>query len=217
MTDQVATVSVVTVGQFNPAIAQPAWLASEGLITKAEAESAKVEVIHPEVSDFTISFSEGAILRMQVLRERLHVSTEDARLFEMTRDLSIGMLRLLRHTPVFKLGINFDCHVGMQSEAARNALGKQLAPPGAWSGILEDAALLSLTMTSPRPDEDAGHLVVKVEPSVRVPFGVVVAVNDHFDVAATDGHGTEKVVALLQSKWDASLKRSREIVARVTK
>lgn len=216
MGEQLAMVSVVTVGKFNPSIAQPAWLASEGLITKAEAEAAQIEVIHPEVADFTVPFSEGALLRVQVLRERLHISTEDARLYETTRDLSIGILTLLRHTPVTKLGLNFDCHVSMASDEVRNALGQRLAPPTPWDGIVEKAAMLSLSMKSPRPDGREGHIVVKVEPSVRVPSGVLVAVNDHLDITAPDGHGAEKVVDVLKTGWDVSIKRSREIVAKVT-
>jgi hypothetical protein len=217
MGEQLATVSVVTVGKFNPSIAHPAWLASEGLVTKAEAEAAQVEVIHPEVADFTVAYSEGALLRVQVLRERLHISTEDARLYETTRDLSIGILTLLRHTPVTKLGLNFDCHVSMASDEARNALGQRLAPPTPWDGIIEKAAMLSLLMKSPRPDGREGHIVIKVEPSGRVPSGVLVAINDHMDITAPDGYGAEKVVDILKTNWDVSMKRSREIVAKVTK
>jgi hypothetical protein len=76
--------------------------------------------------------------------------------------------------------------------------------------------MLSLSMKSPRPDGREGHIVVKVEPSVRVPSGVLVAVNDHMDIAAPDGHGAEKVVDVLKTGWDVSIKRSREIVAKVT-
>ena len=214
--EQVAVVSVVTVGKFNPSIAQPLWLASEGLITKAEAEGAKIEVIHPEVTEFSVPFSEGAILRVQVLRERLHISTEDARLYETTRDLSIGILTLLRHTPISRLGINFDCHVSMASDEARHALGQRLAPPAPWTSIVDKPALLSLSMKCPRPDALEGHIVIKVEPSNRVPFGVLVAVNDHLEITSPDGHGAEKAVDILKSDWDLSIKRSREIVAKVT-
>jgi hypothetical protein len=215
--EQVAIVGVVTIGKFNPSIAHPSWLASEGLITKAEAEGAKIEVIHPEVAEFTVPFSAGATVRVQVLRERLHVWTEDARLYETTRDLSISILTLLRHTPVSKLGINFDCHTSMADDEARNALGRRLAPPTPWGGIIDQAALLSLSMKCPRTDGRAGHIVVKVEPSDRVSSGVLVAVNDHVEVVSPDGHGAEKVVELLKSSWDTSIKRSREIVAKVTK
>lgn len=216
--EQLAIVSVVIIGQFNPAIVQPLWLAAEGLITKAEAEGAKVEVIHPELAEFRLPLSEqGAILRVQMLRERLHISTEDARLYESTRDLTISILTLLRHTPVSKLGINFDCHVAMPSDEARNALGQRLAPPGPWNGIVDQAALLSLSMKCARTDGHEGHVVVKVEPSSRVPFGVLVGVNDHFDISPSDSLGTEKLVEVLKAGWDGSIKRSREIVGKVAK
>jgi hypothetical protein len=205
----------VTLGQFNPSIVHPSWLASESLIPRLVADGATIDVIHPELADFTLHMSEPeAVLRVQVLRQRLLVSTEDARLYETVRDLSVGVLTLLRHTPVTKLGINFDCHVAMASDDARNALGQRLAPPAAWSGILEKPALLSLSMKSPREDGLDGHLVVKVEPSNRVPFGVLLAINDQFDLEASAG--ADKVVDLLKTKWDPSLKALREIVAKVT-
>ena len=218
--EQLAVVSVVTVGKFNPSIAQPSWFASEGLITKAEADAAQIEVIHPEVSDFTVLSPDaggGGALRVQMLRERLYIATEDARLYEMTRDLSVGILTLLRHTPISKLGINYDCHVNLPSDDARNALGRRLAPQDPWNDALRDPALLSLSMKSARPDGLEGHIVVKVEPSARFPFGVFVAVNDHFDISAPDGYGAEKVVDVLKTAWDPSLKRSREVLAKVTK
>ena len=214
-TNQIAAVSVVTLGQFNPSIVHPSWLASENLIPRLVADGATIDVIHPELADFTLHMSEPeAVLRVQVLRQRLLVSTEDARLYETVRDLSVGILTLLRHTPVTKLGINLDCHVAMASDDARNALGQRLAPPAAWSDILEKPSLLSISMKSHRVDGLDGHLVVKVEPSNRVPFGVLLAINDQFDLESSAG--ADKVVELLKTKWDPSLKALREIVAKVT-
>jgi hypothetical protein len=45
-------VSIVLVGNFNPAIFQPAWLAAKGLIRESEASAAVVEVIHPELAQY---------------------------------------------------------------------------------------------------------------------------------------------------------------------
>ena len=36
-------VTIVLLGQFNPAIFQPAWLAAENLVRPQEAESAEIE------------------------------------------------------------------------------------------------------------------------------------------------------------------------------
>ena len=218
VSNQITAVSVVTVGQFNPAIVHPAWLAAEGLITKPEAEGTAIEVVHPEFAQFTFS-QEGAAMRVQVLRERLMLTTEDARLYEGLRDLTMGILTLLRHTPVTKLGINFDTCIAMDSEDARNGLGRRLAPAAPWSGILDGAAMLSLSMRTPRVGGNPGHTVIRVEPSVRLAFGVLIALNEHYDIDALQPDsttGTERVVDVLKQTWDATSKRAREITSKLT-
>lgn len=218
MTSQLGIVGVVAIGQFNPAIVHPAWLASQDLISRADADGATVEVVHPEVAQFALA-QQGATLRVQVLRNRLHISTEDARLYEMARDLTIGVLTLLRHTPITKLGINWESHISLPSDDARNALGHRLAPTEAWDGIGEKgAAMLSLSMKIPRTDGKAGQVVVKIEPSVRVANGVMVAVNDHYDLdaVAPPGSGSESAIEILKLGWTASLKHAREMSSKLT-
>lgn len=215
-TEQVTTIGVVTIGLFNPAIIHPSWLASEGLISKAEADGAITEVVHPDVAQFSLKQS-GAVLRVQALRDRLNLTTDDARFYEMTRDLSVGVLTLLRHTPVTKLGINCDSHLALASADARDALGKKFAPPTPWKGIVDGPLLLGLSMKASRPDKRHGHVMVRIEPSPRTPFGVLVGVNDHYDLdaEATGRPGAELAIEILKSNWDSSFKRSREIVSKV--
>jgi hypothetical protein len=57
--------SIVLVGSFNPAIFQPAWLAAKGLIRESESDAAVVELIHPEVAQYS-----AAWLHVLVTRER---------------------------------------------------------------------------------------------------------------------------------------------------
>ena len=46
--------SVVLVGKFNPAIFSPAWIAEIGLVDPKAAESAKLQVIHPDIAIFEV-------------------------------------------------------------------------------------------------------------------------------------------------------------------
>ena len=62
---EIEGVSIVLLGDFNPKIFQPAWFAAQELIRKEEAESAEIEVIHPEVVVFSLDW-----LRIQVTRNR---------------------------------------------------------------------------------------------------------------------------------------------------
>jgi hypothetical protein len=45
--------TIVVVGSFNPAIFHPAWFSRCNLIRQEEADSAKVEIVHSEVAQFS--------------------------------------------------------------------------------------------------------------------------------------------------------------------
>jgi hypothetical protein len=204
---EIQSVSVVWLGDFNPKIFQPAWFAAEGLIRKQEAEEANVEIIHPEVVSFALEW-----LTLQVTRERFFASTSQEPYYEVVRDLVLGTFRLLRHTPVHKMGINTDMHFRMGSEEAWHAFGHRLAPKDLWQGILENPGMRSLTMEGRRPDGCKGYIRVKVEPSVRVHPGVYVNVNDHYEVADPKSViGSDEIRTLLERSWDESLRRSARI------
>jgi hypothetical protein len=204
---EIQSVSVVWLGDFNPKIFQPAWSAAEGLIRKQEAEEANVEIIHPEVVSFALEW-----LTLQVTRERFFASTSQEPYYEVVRDLVLGTFRLLRHTPVHKMGINTDMHFRMGSEEAWHAFGHRLAPKDLWQGILENPGMRSLTMEGRRPDGCKGYIRVKVEPSVRVHPGVYVNVNDHYEEADPKSViGSDEIRTLLERSWDESLRRSARI------
>jgi hypothetical protein len=59
--------SIVLIGNFNPTIFQPSWLARHGLITDGAAQSAAIAVIHPDITAFSIE----SLFTLQVERERL--------------------------------------------------------------------------------------------------------------------------------------------------
>ena len=70
---KIEALSVVLLGSFNPQIFQPAWLAAEGLIRKEEGQDAKIQVIHPEISAFSLGWA-----AIDVTHERYAVETSRA-------------------------------------------------------------------------------------------------------------------------------------------
>src|SRR5690606_22897118 len=102
--------TIVVVGQFNPVIVTPLWLEKEQLISAEVAASAQLEVTHPDVSSFEIGER-----KVQVLRDRMIVTTADARAQETVRDLVCGLLELLSHTPTTKLGLNYEAQFILSS------------------------------------------------------------------------------------------------------
>ena len=199
--------TIAFVGSFNPQIFQPAWFASQNLLKKDEAEGAKIELISRELVIFSTDW-----LRVEVMPERVVFATSLALAFEWVRDLAIGTFRVLRHTPMDKLGINRDTHFRVETEDKWHAIGHRLAPKEVWSTLLKDPGMAGLTMRGLRPDEHTGALNVRVEPSSKITPGVFVNVNDHYELPSLDpSRGTDQILDLLQASWATSMARSLNI------
>lgn len=82
-------VSIVILGQFNPAIFQPAWFAAQNLVRPQEAESAEIQLIHPEAAVLRMEW-----LQLNVVRERFQASTIQSAYFEPLRDLVTSVFSL---------------------------------------------------------------------------------------------------------------------------
>lgn len=218
----IAGISIVFVGNFNPTILQPYWLADQELIRKEEAKTATIEIIHPEGTAITIGN-----LKVSATSDRFSVQTEDASAYETARDLAMGVMKLLPHTPVRAMGINSDVHYIMPTEESWHALGDEVAPKEFWSNILHKTGLRSLTMEGQRQDGFKGFIRVRIEPSLRVKTGVFIQVNDHYvpnieDAAKTDagiaqtpeeqpGSTSEDFVDILRSNWSNFLELKKRV------
>jgi hypothetical protein len=172
---------IVVRGHFNPAIFSPAWLFGQKLIGAEEYADSTVEVITRELASFRCGWA-----LISVTQDTLQIQTEDAAEFERARDLGVGTLRTLPHTPVGALGINRDVHLSVASEAGWHAIGDALAPKEPWSGTLEIPGLKSLTIWGVRPDLYSGRVQVTVEPSNIVPQAVYIQYNDHYSLGRVD-------------------------------
>lgn len=63
---EVQNASVVLVGNFNPAIFSPAWLAKNGVITDGELEAVEMGIVHAECTQFNID-----TLKIDIVPNRL--------------------------------------------------------------------------------------------------------------------------------------------------
>jgi hypothetical protein len=198
-------VSVVLLGSFNPKIFQPAWFAHHGLIREEEAEAAENVVAVPELAAFA-----AAWLTIQVTPERFQASTADAARFEALRDLVLGTFRLLEHTPFDRMGINRSMHYRMPSEEQYVAFGHLLVPKAPWQPILDDPRTRSLTVEGFQTRNGQRiKVTVKVEPSTRVPSGVFISTNEHYEMKGS-GAGKRLMVAL-EKNWEDAQMAARQI------
>jgi|SRR3990172_3463060 len=203
--------NIVLIGNFNPKIFQPAWFGAEGLLSKQETEKANIQIIHPDVVIFSIE----ELLKLEVTRERFVLSTTQEPYDEVIRDLALGTFRLLRHTPIIKMGINRDMHFQIESEKKWHEIGHKLAPKELWRDILENPGMRTLTMEESKRRDDGlkGYIRVKIEPSNKVYLGVFFSINDHFETQEPSSTvGSDEIIDILSSSWEKSCKRSKSII-----
>jgi hypothetical protein len=221
---ELSELSIVLIGNFNPVIFQPSWLAGHGLITDKAAQSAAITVIHPDITAFSI---EG-LFTFQVDRERL-ILGRAAIPWVYGSDFIAKIFRdLLPHTPVSKLGINVLVHFDAGSQAKRDEIGEMIAPRAPWGewgaqassgegakhGGLQSLTLIQKNVT----DRPAGWIQAKIEPSARIrggQSGIFMEINDHYEVSGTDSQDAQAIVAILQDKYDSSVRHSEKIIDQI--
>ncbi|MBF0556952.1 MAG: hypothetical protein HQK96_20750 [Nitrospirae bacterium] len=198
--------SIVLIGDFNPAIFQPLWLASVELISKSDAEAAEIDIISKKAAIFTV----GEI-RIEVLQTRFQAQTIREDHFETLRDLVVGIFGLLNFTPITQIGINIAMHFLLDSEDKWHEVGHTLAPKKIWEGVLNNPGMTDLSMIEDkRRDGYKGRIMVMVQPSVRYNPGLYFFINDHFEA-----EGNRDIITILEKNWKISIDRSREIISKL--
>jgi hypothetical protein len=194
-------VAIVMIGSFNPAIFQPRWLGTQGVIMKEEAENAKIVIIQADLADFSTDW-----FQLQVLQNRFQIVSNDPRQYAPLRDLAMSVFTILPHTPVKTFGITRQLHFKMSSEAEWHRIGDALAPKELWKPMMQKPGLRSMLMQGHRPQADGGILHIKVEPSLKVAHGVYLEVNEEFKAPCDDEtDGARWVPESLSRHWDSLL------------
>lgn len=184
--------TIVIRGAFNPAIFTPSWFRDQDLIGVTESEAQTIELITREVAVFSMGW-----LQCHATADALQLSTEEPEEFERLRDVAIGVLRILSHTPLSALGINRDFHTTMKSIDQWHAIGDAIVPKDIWEEDLLLPGMRSATLWGRRSDGYTGHFQVQVEPSVKLPLSVFVATNDHFALTTEN-----REIKSREAAWD---------------
>ncbi len=200
--------TIVLIGDFNPAIFYPVWFANEGLIRKKEAEKAEIHVVHPDVCSFTLEW-----LNFYVSRTQLSLETMQEQYEEVLRDLTLSTFKILRYTPIIKMGINTQSHWRINTTEKWHEIGHKLAPKNMWNKLFKNPGLRKLTIQeSPREDGLKGHIQVNVEPSTHINPGLFFSINDHFEIAdETTKSGSDEIMDILDKSWNDSCKKAKKI------
>lgn len=172
---------LVVRGYFNPAILSPDWLLRVALISGEQHDDSEIQIISEEITIFRCGWA-----TIQVGRDHLQVGASDPEEFDRLRDLVVGILQTLRHTPLAAIGINRHAHLRAPNLQAWHAVGDLLSPKDLWDGVLVLPGMQSIAYQGVRPDSFAGQVQVQIEPSNRVVNAIYVAHNDHFALQHVD-------------------------------
>ncbi len=193
-TCEIEGTSIVLLGNFNPSIFHPAWLAANNLIRADEAETAKIGIIAPQVAQFTVDW-----INLEVTQERFLASTTDSAHYEPLRDLVLGIFTLLEHTRFNKMGINRDMHYRIPSLERWHGFGDLLVPKSIWEQVIPKPGLKSLTVQGIQSETPHAEVNVKVEPSTQVHPGVYISINNHHKESEADA--AKKLMSVLRDSW----------------
>lgn len=125
---EISAVTVVLRGAFNPSIFQPFWLVRNEIVTEDQGNSAQINIIHPQATEFDIpgQFS------LHIDPTTFSITRTEAPLI-LAADAAVKIFsELLPHTPIAQLGINRTVHFSVGSSDERNRMGRLLAPIDPW-------------------------------------------------------------------------------------
>jgi hypothetical protein len=208
---QIETLSVVFLGDFNPIIFQPSWLALKNLIREDEANNAKIEVIHNEI----VKYELNDWLTLEITKNRCQFKTSKVPYFEPMKDLIIGIFTILRETPIYSFGINHIYDLSLVNADRYYEFGAKLTPLSVWNDVFSDPRLLSLEINeTERKDGEKGSRRIRISSTdQKIPFGVTVNFNNHFNLRYDD----KKIdaIKILTSNWPLSFNQANDIIQNI--
>lgn len=209
---QIETRGLVFIGDFNPSIFHPYWLASKDLIQEEEAKNAKIEIVMNELSRFQL----GEWLNIEVSRNRCDFKTMKKPYFYPMFDLAINIFKILGETPIKAVGINNVYDLSLKDAESYYKFGDVLAPLSNWDTALTSPKLLNIEIIESRESGSPFFKRVRLspsEPELKVNFGINFNINNHFNLEPnSNGY---KASQLVEDKFDYCAANSKEIVSNI--
>jgi hypothetical protein len=208
-------ISIVLLGDFNPAIFHPQWLAYNELVSRESAEAATNVSCQSEFSTFEI---DG--MHYQVEKQRFALTTKDESQVPILLDTIKGILTLLEHTPLKAIGLNYDFRYSMPDVESWHRLGHTLAPKEMWNKLLEAPGMAGILIQGGRVDVPGARLNIHVNPIMDGKNGVFIGINQHYRFDELEptaiAQRNERVLNVVGSDWRSfcsyAIKAAEEIL-----
>ena len=193
-------ISIVLLGDFNPSIFHPQWLAFNELVSLESAEVARNVSCQSEFSSFEV---DG--MHYQVDKQRFGLTTKDESQTPILLDTVREILTLLEHTPLLAIGLNHDFRYSIPEIESWHRLGHTLAPKDHWSGLLTDPGMAGIAIRGSRPDVPEARLDIRVNPIMDGKNGVFIGINQHYRFDDLDptaiAQRNQRVLNILDQDW----------------
>ena len=194
-------VNIVVLGTFNPSIINPSWLALKHIIREEEAEYAQIEIIHSEVVQFKLKWTEisGDI-------NRFSFGTSLSTHFDALKDLVISIFHVLSETKIRAIGLNHIFDLNLQNKELYNEVGSKLTNFDLFS-TLSDPKMLGLEiLNSERYDDRKGYYRLRIIPTGKKgSYTADININDHIDVS-----NEEIPIDVIEKAWTSSHAKATE-------
>lgn len=202
------TLGIVLVGNFNPVIITPYWLSSKGIIREAEAETAKVHIIHPDITRFETDW-----LSFEATQTRLDFKTNRESHFSILRDLILSIFECLKETPISACGINHLCHYALRDIEEYHNFGYWLSPVLQLRDGLHEPKVLKVEYLETKDPENTenGYIRMFIQPSdlIQDNKSVLIHCNHHFDNLKSDA---KSMMLSITSKWEYSFTKTNNVI-----
>ncbi|WP_027360140.1 hypothetical protein [Desulforegula conservatrix] len=204
-------ISLVFIGKFNPSIISPHWLAYNNFISKTEAEKAKINIIHKDVSSFELD-----ICRFEVTDDKFQISSEIDYSYKHVCDLAQNILNELIHTPITAFGFNLGRHIRFDNEKLRDSFAYTIFNKERFKNIFSEPALFKINLADKQNNDNLidGRLSLSIEASSLYRFdGVFVLVNNHYQrPGQKDVYGCNDILDSLISNRDVFYDKANSLI-----
>jgi len=193
-------------GTLNPGIIHPQWLARQGLLRLAEAESASIEISADDYSLFRTSD-----FTTEVTRDSLSMATKSEE-YEITlKDIFSRTLQILKHTPVKEFTISrFKYWRADPSET-------HFTGPMDWSQlVMVDGWSNLIAKPSPRGVAIGGMtnggtpVTMAIEPGEEVSDDLIY-VGCRYDCKLNEDDRVAQLQRILETQWDDTDKHADQV------
>ncbi len=198
--------SIVILGTFNPAIFHHSWLLANDLISEQESEETEVKRVHPALSSMFL----GKWLDLEVMRDRLSAICTTPPSFQTMRDLVQGIMKLLEHTPVTAIGMNFERTYSLRSEEKLTTLINKHCPSQSWTDIIDPPGFKNVEVS--RTTSSDNILNLKISLVDKVDFGLFIGCNYH---RSPEGLTALQLIDMLNKEWKKNYEEFRGLSEKI--